>query len=106
MKMARTQFSTVTLILIFSAIFLIVFWYGTQIYNVFTHPFFAYNSDEMAYVHEAESFAQNGTLHGVNLLREATARVGDFGTHGFAYAIVNGTLLKINPSQHTMLLFN
>jgi hypothetical protein len=51
-------------------------------------------SDEHSYVAEARSFAENGTLHGVFLFEEQSSRLGGFGSHGFAYALVYGAALR------------
>ena len=47
-------------------------------------------SDEFAYVAEARSLVLNRNLRTPFMINELVAKVGQFGSHGFAYAVVDG----------------
>ena len=51
--------------------------------------------DEYGYYLDVRSFCENGTLHGVLLLEERVARWGDFGPHGFAYTLLDGSISRL-----------
>jgi hypothetical protein len=52
-------------------------------------------SDEVGYYLDVRSFCENDTLHGVLLLEERVAPWGDFGLHGFAYTLLDGSIARL-----------
>jgi len=52
-------------------------------------------SDEIAYYLDVHSFCENDTLHGVLLLEERVAPWGDFGSHGVAYTLLDGSIARL-----------
>jgi len=52
-------------------------------------------SDEVQYLLEARSFAENSDLGGVFLLAGEVSRIGGFGSHGFAYGLLHGGIAKL-----------
>lgn len=47
-------------------------------------------SDEFAYVAEARSLVLNKNLHAPHMIDESVARIGQLGSHGLGYAIIDG----------------
>jgi len=52
-------------------------------------------TDEFGYYAGARVFAETGRLHGVLLCGESVARVGEFGGHGGAYAVLHGLVGRV-----------
>ncbi len=52
-------------------------------------------TDEYGYVLDARSFAANGTLHAARVKEERVARLGEAGTHGPAYIVLQGTIARL-----------